>query len=753
MSVNLSALAGAGAQFLDANGNPLTGGKLYSYEAGTTTPQVTYTTALGDVPHANPIILDSAGRVPGGQIWLTDGLNYKFVLTSSTDTLIGTWDNITGIDGTGIATNASNVEYDPAGAGAVATTVQTKLREIVSVKDYGAVCDGVTNDANALILALSTGKKVFIPANTHLQLDAAQAAVMLAGINQISPEENTVFNLSAGQINMSTSVNINNPDAIKIQIIGDIKPVSSVTAVTQIGGAAKNHSVRYSLLSAADIDVDDYVIISGATGTGNFRVVEGCFKVISKTGNDIVVKHTMNAAWPSSDFTFTSASCWPIKTVIRWPINSAGIRIGGCTLAQLTSVVLAGSFDITTQPPSDSAGDGLQVGTAPDTFVTSLNESEQINAGAVWVSRAGFVEWQGNGLQVSGGNFYGTLVSACSNGWRGFQAARAGSAEVKFSSAVGNGASGYQAEAQGWLNASQSVANGNIQQGYYTIGSGTVLADRTQAIYNQTGVDARYNSAVLADQALISHNTFYGVYTISGYILFRSNATTNNNGVQDVVVVNGGTVNASNSASLGSNISVDFDSGSKLIKSNDKLLYSNTSFLENSTGGKSRWAITSIADVVLGFDPSNSGTFSDKLTFKSFDGAIYPNNDGVPDFGRAANRWSTIFAVTGAINTSDANEKQDIAELDAAEKRVAVAIKGLIKKFRFKSAVEKKGDDARIHVGVIAQDVKAVFEAEGLDANRYGLFCSDTWTDDNDVEHTRLGVRYEELLAFVVSAL
>jgi parallel beta-helix repeat protein len=137
-TVNLSALAGAGQQFFDNNGNPLSGGKLYSYEAGTTTPQVTYTSASGATAHTNPIVLDSAGRITTGEIWLTAGQNYKFVLKTSTEVTIATWDNITGINGTGIATNANSVEYDPPFTGSVSTTVEAKLAQYVSVKDFGA---------------------------------------------------------------------------------------------------------------------------------------------------------------------------------------------------------------------------------------------------------------------------------------------------------------------------------------------------------------------------------------------------------------------------------------------------------------------------------------------------------------------------------------------------------------------------------------------------------------------------------------
>ncbi len=76
----------------------------------------------------------------------------------------------------------------------------------------------------------------------------------------------------------------------------------------------------------------------------------------------------------------------------------------------------------------------------------------------------------------------------------------------------------------------------------------------------------------------------------------------------------------------------------------------------------------------------------------------------------------TVFAKAGSINTSDRNEKQDIEELSDAEKRVAVAAKGLLRKYRWKSAVAEKGDDARIHFGIIAQDLQDAFSAEGLNA-------------------------------------
>tara|TARA_R110002126_G_C10452983_1_gene499744 strand:+ start:8 stop:973 length:966 start_codon:yes stop_codon:yes gene_type:complete len=105
MSINLSAFAGAGAQFSDANGAPLTGGLIYTYLAGTSTPATTYTTRDGTTNNTNPIVLDAAGRTPN-EIWLDGGVLYKFVLKSSTYVQIGSYDSIPAINDT---TSISNL--------------------------------------------------------------------------------------------------------------------------------------------------------------------------------------------------------------------------------------------------------------------------------------------------------------------------------------------------------------------------------------------------------------------------------------------------------------------------------------------------------------------------------------------------------------------------------------------------------------------------------------------------------------------
>jgi hypothetical protein len=161
--VALSPLAGAGWQFFDSNGVPLAGGKLFTYSAGTTTPRATFTSSSGATAHANPIILDSAGRV-SSEVWLTSTAVYKFTLKNAADVEIWTKDDIAGNATTADLANTSStatagatlVGFLQVGAGAVGRTVESKLTEIVTPYDFGAVGNGIADDTAAVQAALGT---------------------------------------------------------------------------------------------------------------------------------------------------------------------------------------------------------------------------------------------------------------------------------------------------------------------------------------------------------------------------------------------------------------------------------------------------------------------------------------------------------------------------------------------------------------------------------------------------------------------
>jgi len=124
MAVNLSPVGGVAAQFFNNDGTVLSGGLIYTYAAGTNTPAASYTTGAGIAAHTNPIVLDSAGRVPTGEIWLTDNISYKFVIKDSSMALIGTYDNIAGIN-SNFVNYSSSQEIQTATAGQTVFTLTT----------------------------------------------------------------------------------------------------------------------------------------------------------------------------------------------------------------------------------------------------------------------------------------------------------------------------------------------------------------------------------------------------------------------------------------------------------------------------------------------------------------------------------------------------------------------------------------------------------------------------------------------------
>jgi hypothetical protein len=179
MTVSISMFAGIGAQFFTDTGEPLAGGLIYTYQAGTTTPAAEYTTSAGNIAHSNPIVLDSAGRVPN-EIWLTDAATYKFVLQTAAAVLVGTYDNVYGSasasDLIDIYANLANTNDVAKGdaligfrqstsagayANAVGRTVHQKLQQFVSFLDFGATPDGTVNDSVFIQNAIDSGAAAF----------------------------------------------------------------------------------------------------------------------------------------------------------------------------------------------------------------------------------------------------------------------------------------------------------------------------------------------------------------------------------------------------------------------------------------------------------------------------------------------------------------------------------------------------------------------------------------------------------------
>lgn len=618
MTVKLSPVWGGGAQIFDNNGVKLSGGKIYTYSAGTTTPAATYTSANGLVYNANPIILNSAGRPPN-EIWLPDNVAYKFILKDSNDVLIATYDDLTGVNsglsasnvtftgvkgqtGTvaslGTMNGSDYVGFQPLGSGAnyANYSIQDRLRQSVSVKDFGAVGDGITDDTNAFINALVASKNVFVPAGTY-------------------------------------------------------KTTAAITLPT------------YGCLIGAGID------------------------------NTNIVASLNNVAFITGQY----------SQLRQMKILSSG--------AHLKNLIEVGS-------PTASGARGDR------TVLSSL-----------WVQGAG-----ADGITLYGGNL-GVIenVVCVSNGANGIRFAK-GSTDLNnwtlqgFIDLRGNGVDGLQLEADAsWTSNTNSRQNiitnltcqNNTRYGLY-IGTKSNLiqcyceANGVKDIYIASGARGNSITSVIGiiqdDSDEPSFNTVYVDNAIAGYQRASKNLSW---------------FSGNTAAGLG------------LL--NDDLTAGTLQFHKTAAREYSMTAAGSNATQTFKFDNSVAGFYLNL----NVDGIVLPARDNVHVLGTASFRWSVVYAATGTINTSDRDKKEQIEALSKAEKIVALQIKKAVKKFKFKDAVAEKGSKARIHVGVIAQEVAEIFAKNGLNAEDYGLFCSDK-LDDGSV---LLGIRYEELLAFIIGAL
>lgn len=250
MAVKLSLFAGAGWQFFDNNGNPLNGGLIESYLAGTSTPTTTYTSSSGLIAHSNPIVLDAAGRVPN-EIWLATGSSYKFILKTSANVLIGTYDNIRGANDITLADvlatglSASNLPYTPQGDNVAAPVVVADLLDTyVYVAEYDTPEDAaIAAYENNAQMHIQEGDIVKLPCNPTTGDDLQAMCKWIAGNHYRSEPQ------------MPIDGNIPST-ALYLEIADGLHDVDTFVDVSD-----------YRILDIRGTDTPDFLTITGATFT------------------------------------------------------------------------------------------------------------------------------------------------------------------------------------------------------------------------------------------------------------------------------------------------------------------------------------------------------------------------------------------------------------------------------------------------------------------------------------------------------
>ena len=726
MSVTPSPIGGFAGQFFDNNGVILSGGKIYTYAAGTTTPQATYTSALGITPHANPIILDSAGRVPGGEIWLTDGLVYKFKIDTATDILIGTYDNITGV-------NSNFVNY----------TVQEEV---------------MTATAGQTVFNLSTIN--YTPGTNSL-------SVYIDGVNQyvgdsyIETDSDTVTFTAGvhvgGEVKFTTAISV----ATGTMDAGDV-------GFTQAGTGAIAQTVQTKLeqyVSVKDFGADPTGVadstaaIQAALNTGlNVDLVGGQYKAANLT-----MSTNVQALFSSQGFArITKNANGPILTISANDalVENVGFR-GDASTPVFTGdnvVVTGGAVTFMNCGSRWAFARALKIsGDAPSV----------IGSGDIWQTADATAS--GYDIEIANASTaiaYGQLIGITSSQATGGVLLTNTGSLVLSGGQIGK----LTIDTAGGPPAG---VNGGMTTNMRILGNVTVSQSGARFVGNQFGIVTVTLSAGTSGISIDQSNSF------------QSGATTVNNGNANNVIVrqtSGGSFNTFKFGADASNATVDVYSGNgdtgQFGFHNGVWVNNNKTFGAKTSGGAIRniayispgdvnFLSNGDADTVLNagtllvLAAAGNGRWGVEANY------LYPRADNAYSLGLGSFRPSVLYAATGTINTSDGREKQQIRDLDATERLVALRCKQIIKAYKWNEAVDKKGDQARIHFGVIAQEVQQAFADEGLDADRYGLFCYDEWEakeEQIDKESgfviqpavaagNRYGVRLDQLLAFIIAAI
>jgi len=280
--------------FQGRDGQPLKNGYVWIGEPNLnpqTNPVVAYYDAALTIVAPQPLrtlngYVSRAGTP--AQIYV-DGVNFSILVQDSKGSMVYNFP-----DGSGISPNAAGVEYDPPFAGALTTgyTVEDKLSQTVSVKDFGAVGDGVTNDTAAIQAALNTGRSVYMPSGTYLISSGLSIATQGQNIFGDGPEQTNILVSGSSYDAVTISASYGGVEGLKIYSTS----ARTAGAFIKMNTATRGNFIRTFVLQNGyvGIHIDAEVVI---TFIGNGQILDCTpstgIGILINGGNDTFISHVV----------------------------------------------------------------------------------------------------------------------------------------------------------------------------------------------------------------------------------------------------------------------------------------------------------------------------------------------------------------------------------------------------------------------------------------------------------------------------
>ena len=440
--------------YFDANGDPLVNGTIEFYLTGTSTPTSIYSDSAGTAIGTSVTLNSSGAPANSGTavaLFFDTDITYKIVRKDSAGVEISPT-----IDPYSVPSS-----YTSSSTGGVVRTIQAKLDEIFSAKDFGATGDGSTDDTTAVDALIAAGKYIHFPSGTYVY-DGIPAFD-----GHIITGDDATIEIAAGIHTSASPCHIQSIQGVSLK--GQDHETLTVNSIGTVTGSAGAYTVPLNVASLGGASAGYFVVVDGVTASsGQPRQIEGGWKISATSSGIVSVTNThQHATFPA--VTVTGGSAQLLTSVWQFTGGSQGIVVstGALTMEDL-AVELTGT--------SDSDGTKcLHVG-----IHRSGQDYEHGNASVLLNQFVCFSGAGNHGVVIGGSS---RLMSrpgnaSCNNFQDGWHFTEGGSGFIKFTTANGNGESGFMCEQGAHVECDGGSACGNGQDGFECIAGATSDAVR-----------------------------------------------------------------------------------------------------------------------------------------------------------------------------------------------------------------------------------------------------------------------------------